>query len=191
MLGRFKVMPSIARGDWRTRVLHVSQLSVGLVALLGFLAFVLKWPLLLLAFASVLGLLMVGVVLFAVVAVFAQRTLVEEEFGAGETIFTQGDAGHHVYVIKSGNVEVVHTRPGGLSEVLKVLGPGDHFGEMALLGRAPRNATIRTVAPVRVYKMSAGNFAALYTTLPGVREQFTRVMESRLDELRRSESRGS
>ena len=37
--------------------------------------------------------------------------------------------------------------------------------------------------------MSSGNFAALYTTLPGVREQFTKVMESRLEELRRSESR--
>jgi hypothetical protein len=189
MLGRFKVMPAIARGDWRTKVLHVAQLCVGLVALLGFLAFVLKAPLLILGFASAMGLLVVGVVLFVVVALFAQRTLVEEAFGQGETIFTQGEPGRHVYVIKSGNVEVVHTKPGGMSEVLKVLGPGDHFGEMALLGRAPRNATIRTVTAVRVFKMSSGNFAALYTTLPGVREQFTKVMESRLEELRRSESR--
>lgn len=189
MLGRFKVMPAIARGDWRTRVLHLAQLCVAGVALLGFLAFVLKWPLIILAFASAMGLLVVGVALFAVVAIFAQRTLVEEQFAQGETIFTQGDPGRHVYVIKTGNVEVVHTKPGGLSEVLKVLGPGDHFGEMALLGKAPRNATIRTVTSVRVFKMSSGNFAALYTTLPGVREQFTKVMESRLDELRRSESR--
>lgn len=189
MLGRFKVMPAIVRGDWRTRVLHVAQLCVGAVALLGFLSFVLKWPLLLLAFASAMGLLVAGVILFAVVATFAQRTLVEEDFGQGETIFTQGDPGRHVYVIKSGNVEVVHTKPGGVSEVLKVLGPGDHFGEMALLGKAPRNATIRTVTAARVFKMSSGNFAALYTTLPGVREQFTKVMETRLEELRRSESR--
>jgi hypothetical protein len=183
------VVPAIARGDWRTKVLHVAQACVGLVALLGFLAFVVKSPLLILGFASVMGLLIVGAVLFVIVALFAQRTMVEEEFGQGETIFTQGDEGRHVYVIKDGNVEVVRTKPGGLSEVLKVLGPGDHFGDMALLGKAPRNATIRTVTPVRVFKMSANSFAALYTTLPGVREQFTKVMESRLEELRRSESR--
>jgi len=189
MLGRFKVMPAIARGDWRTRVLHFSQLAVGSVALLGFLAFTLKWPLLLLGFASVMGLLVVGVVLYAVVALFAQRTLVEEEYAQGDTIFRQGEPGQYVYVVKTGNVEVVHMKPGGQHEVLKVLGPGDHFGEMALLGKAPRNATIRAVAPTRVFKMSSGNFAALYTTLPGVRDQFSKVMESRLEELRRSESR--
>jgi hypothetical protein len=189
MLGRFKVMPAIARGDWRTRVLHLAQICVGLVALLGFFAFTLKWPLLILGFAMIMGLLAVGVVLYAVVALFAQRTLVEEEFAQGDTIFRQGDAGRHVYVIKTGNVEVVHMKPGGMHEVLKVLGPGDHFGEMALLGKAPRNATIRATSPVRVFKMSSGNFAALYTTLPGVREQFTKVMATRLEELRRSESR--
>ena len=191
MLGNWKLMPAIARGDWRTKVLHAAQLCVGAVALLGFLAFVLKWPLLILGFASAMGLLAVGVALFVVVALFAQRTLVEEEFGQGETIFSQGEPGRHVYVIKTGNVEVVHMKPGGMHEVLKVLGPGDHFGEMALLGKAPRNATIRTTSPVRVFKMSSGNFAALYTTLPGVRKQFTKVMETRLEELRRSESRSS
>jgi hypothetical protein len=189
MLGRFRVIPRIRRGDWRSKVLGLAQVCVGIVAVFGFLAFTLKWPLLILGFASLLGLSAIGVVLFAVVALFAQRALVEEEYLQGETIFTQGDPGHHVYVIKTGNVEVVHTKPGGISEVLKVLGPGDHFGEMALLGKNPRNATIRTVSPVRVVKMSASDFAALYTTLPGVREQFTKVMESRLDELRRSETR--
>jgi hypothetical protein len=188
MLGRWAVVPAFAHGDWRTKVLHLAQLCVGAVALLGFLAFVLKAPLLLLGFAMTMGLSVVGVVLFVVVALFSQRTLVEEEFAAGQTIFTQGDKGRDVYVIKTGNVEIVHTRPGGISEVLKVLGPGDHFGEMALLGNAPRNATVRTVSPVRVFKVSSSNFAALYTTLPGLRDQFSKVMESRLDELRRSET---
>ena len=189
MLGRITVMKGFARGDWRTKVLHIAQVCVGLVAALGYFAFAFRSPLLILAFASTMGLLVVGVVLFAVVALFSQRALVEEQFAAGETIFEQGDEGRHVYVIKSGNVEVVHTRPGGESHILKVLGPGDHFGEMALLGRAPRNATVRTVSLVSVFKMSGGNFAALYTTLPGVRDQFTKVMESRLEELRRADHR--
>jgi hypothetical protein len=189
MLRRWRVIPAITRGDWRTKLLHLAQLLVGAVALLGFLAFVFKAPLFILAFAFTMGLLVVGVVLLAVVALFAQRTLVEEEFDGGQVIFTQGEQGRDVYVIKSGNVEVVHTSPGRASEVLKVLGPGDHFGEMALLGRAPRNATVRAVGPVRVFRMTPSNFATLYTTLPGVREQFSKVMESRLEELRRAETR--
>jgi hypothetical protein len=189
MFGRLTVMPGFARGDWRTKVLHLAQVCVGVVAVLGYFAFAFKAPLLILAFASLMGLLVVGVALFAVVALFSQRALVEEEYAAGATIFEQGEPGRYIYVIKSGNVEVVHHRPGGAAEVLKVLGPGDHFGEMALLGRAPRNATVRTVTPVHVFKMSSGNFAALYTTLPGVRQQFTKVMESRLEELRRADSR--
>lgn len=189
MFGRMTVMPKIAHGDWRTKVLYLAQFCVGLVALLGYLAFAFRAPLMILAFASTVGLLVVGVVLFAIVALFSQRALVEEQYGAGETIFEQGEQGRHIYVIKSGNVEVVHHRPGGVAEVLKVLGPGDHFGEMALLGRAPRNATVRTVTAVHVFKMSGGNFAALYTTLPGVRDQFTKVMESRLEELRRVDTR--
>ena len=189
MFGRLTVMPGLVRGDWRTKVLHLAQLCVGGVAFLGYLAFAFKAPLMILAFASTVGLLLVGVTLFAIVALFSQRALDEEQFGAGATIFEQGEEGRHVYVIKSGNVEVVHHRPGGAAEVLKVLGPGDHFGEMALLGRAPRNATVRTVTAVQVFKMSGGNFAALYTTLPGVRQQFTKVMESRLEELHRADTR--
>ena len=189
MLGRMTVMPGFAHGDWRTKVLYLAQICVGFVALLGYLAFAFKAPLLILAFASTMGLLVVGVVLFAVVALFSQRALVEEQYGPGETVFEQGEQGRHIYVIKSGNVEVVHHRPGGSAEVLKVLGPGDHFGEMALLGRAPRNATVRAVTAVHVFKMSSGNFAALYTTLPGVRDQFQKVMESRLEELRRADPR--
>jgi hypothetical protein len=189
MFGRFATIPAFARGDWRTKVLHLAQICVGLVALLGYLAFAFKGPLMILAFASTMGLLLVGVALFAIVALFSQRALVEEQYGAGVTIFQQGDQGRHVYVIKSGNVEVIHHGPGGAAEVLKVLGPGDHFGEMALLGRAPRNATIRTVTPVQVLKMSAGNFAVFYTTLPGVREHFAKVMESRLEELSRVRGR--
>jgi len=189
MLGRLTVVPAITRGDWRTRMVHAAQICVGFVAILGYLAFATRSPLMILAFASTMGLLVVGVILFAVVALFAQRTLVEEEFGQGETIFSQGDTGRHVYVVKSGNVEVVRTRADGTSEVMGVLSTGDHFGEMALLGHAPRNATVKTLTPVRVLKMSGGNFAVLYTSLPGVREQFTKVMETRLEELRRTESR--
>src|SRR5574341_805141 len=75
-------------------------------------------------------LILVGVVLYVVVAIFAQRTMVLEEFGPGEVIFSEGDHGRHVYVIRSGTVEVLAKRPDGSQEVIRRLGSGDHFGEM-------------------------------------------------------------
>jgi Zn-dependent alcohol dehydrogenase len=181
----WKLLPGLRRGDWRSKLIHVAQALVGLVAVVALVAMLTLSPYWLLGFTAVQGLLVLGVVLFVVVAIFAQRALVEEEFGAGEVIFNEGDTGRDVYVIRSGTVEVVKRRGDGTPEVIRQLGAGDHFGEMALLGNLPRNATIRTVTAVQVYKMGRNGFATLYTTLPGVKEHFNRVVETRLQELKR------
>lgn len=173
----------MVRGDWRAKLIVASQIFVGLVALLGLLAFTTKHPLLLLGFAFSLPAMVVGIVLFLIVAAFAQRALVEEQFGPGEVIFSEGEEGKHVYVIKSGRVEVIRKKKGGDPDVMTALGPGDHFGELALLGKTPRTATIRTLEDTAVFKMDRGQFAALYTSLRGVQEQFSRDMKARLDEL--------
>jgi len=139
-------------------------------------------PVLLLGFTAAQGLILFGVVLYVVVVIFAQRTMVLEEFGPGEVIFSEGDQGRHVYVIKSGSVEVLAKRPDGSQEVINRLGSGDHFGEMALLRKAPRSGTVRTVTPVEVFKMNPSNFMALYTSMPGLRDHFQKVMQPRLRE---------
>lgn len=177
---RWRLLPGLGAGDWRSRLIAVSQVAIGFVAVLTILAMVTRNPLLLLGFTAAQGLIFLGVILFVIVAIFAQRTLVLEEFGPGEEIFREGDQGRHVYVIKSGTVEVLVKRPDGSQEVIRRLGSGDHFGEMALLRKAPRSATIRTVTPVEVFKMSPSNFMALYTSLPGLKDHFEKVMQSRL-----------
>lgn len=185
MLGiRWKALPGFGRGDWRSKLIAISQIAMGSVALLSLVAMVTRNPLLLLGFTAAQGLIFLGVILFVIVAIFAQRTMVLEEFGPGEMIFSEGDQGRHVYVIKSGTVEILAKRPDGSHEVINRLGPGDHFGEMALLRKAPRSATVRTVTPVQVFKMSPSNFMALYTSLPGLRDHFQKVMQSRLREFK-------
>jgi hypothetical protein len=176
----WKVLPGLRKGDWRSKLISLSQVAVGCSALLSLLAMLTRAPLLLLGFGPAQALILLGVVLFVVVAIFAQRTMVLEEFGPGEVIFHEGDQGRHVYVIKSGTVEVLIKRPDGSQEVIRHLGPGEPFGEMALLRNAPRSATIRAETEVQVFKMSPSNFAALYTNLPGLRESFNTIMESRL-----------
>lgn len=177
---RWRALPGLRKGDWRSKLIAVSQALIGFVALLSALAMLTRDPLMLLGVTAAQLLILVGVVLYVVVAIFAQRTMVLEEFGPGEVIFSEGDQGRHVYVIKSGTVEVLVKRPDGSQEVIRRLGSGDHFGEMALLRKAPRSATIRTVTPVEVFKMSPSNFMALYTSLPGLRDHFQKVMQSRL-----------
>jgi len=179
---KWRALPGLRAGDWRSRLIAVSQALIGCVALLSTLAMLTRDPLMLLGVTAAQLLILIGVVLYVVVAIFAQRTLVLEEFGPGEVIFRAGDHGLHVYVIKSGTVEVLAERPDGSQEVIRRLGSGDHFGEMALLQKAPRSATIRTVTPVEVFKMNPSNFMALYTSLPGLRDHFQKVMQSRLRE---------
>lgn len=183
--GRWKVVRGVKRGDWRSRLIGVAQIAIGIVALLGLATMVIRGPLFLLAFAAAQGLIFVAIVLFIIVAIFSQRTLVLEEFGTGEEIVRQGDVGRDVYIIKTGTVEVVMRRPDGTEERVKCLGPGDHFGEMALLRKTRRNATVRALTPVEVFSMSPANFFSLYTHFPALREQIDKIMGDRLKDLSR------
>jgi hypothetical protein len=179
----WRIFPALREGDWRGKFLAAAQVLIGAVALLGVIAMVTQQPLLLLGFASAQGLIIIGIILFAIVAIASQRSLIEEHFRPGDVIFREGDPGRDVYVLKSGRVDVLVRRLDGTQELIKTLGPGDHFGEMALLGSAPRNATIRAIQGVTVYRMGPNSFAALYTTLPGMKEHFNKAVEDRLREL--------
>lgn len=66
-----------------------------------------------------------------------------EQFPSGQTIFEQGSQGHKLYLIIQGRVRITRSVPGMGEEALAVLGPGDVFGEMALLDEAPRSADAR------------------------------------------------
>jgi hypothetical protein len=177
------ILPGIRSGDWRSKLIGLAQLCVGFVALLGLLAMTTKGSFLLVSFTLLQGLLLVGIVLFAIVVVFSQQAMVLEQYGAGEIIFREGDEGRHVYVIKSGTVEVLQKGPDRTEQAIARLQPGDHFGEIALIQKAPRTATIRTATAVQVYRMNPNSFVALYTNLPGFRDHFKHVMESRLKDL--------
>lgn len=179
----WKVIPVATRGDWQSRLILIAQIAVGLAALVGLLALATRNPLLLLTFLTAQVLFVVGVVLFVIVAMFAQRTMILERYDSGAVIVRERDRCSHIYLIRSGNVEVVAGRADGTEEAVKRLGPGDHFGEAALLGELAHPATVRAVTAVEVLKMTPSNLVAFYTSLPEVQEHFRGVMESRLREL--------
>ena len=79
---------------------------------------------------------------------------------AGQAVFRQGEEGDAFYVIRRGQAEVVQRRD-GTEVVLRTLGPGDHFGEVALLGRAPRTAAVRALTPLNLFALRRGDFDRL------------------------------
>lgn len=178
------LLTTVRHGDWQSRLMLVTQALIGAVALIGLIGMITLHPYWLLGFSAAQGLAVLGILCFGAVALSLRRTLVLEEYSADDVIFRQGDPGRDMYVIKSGTVEFTARDRDGREEVLRQLGPGDHFGEMALIGKAPRSATARAVTAVEVLKMSGGSFAALYMNLPGLREHFNTVMKNRLEDLR-------
>lgn len=73
---------------------------------------------------------------------------------AGGTVFAQGDIGDRYYVIESGEAEVV-----GDGRVVATLGAGEGFGEIALLRRTRRTATVRARTALRLRALAADRFA--------------------------------
>jgi len=76
---------------------------------------------------------------------------------SGETIFQLGDPGDALYIIAEG--QVLLTDPNG--HVLATLGQGEAFGEMALLGNRPRNATVKTLRESKLLVIDAQSFKNL------------------------------
>jgi hypothetical protein len=185
MPGRIRrIVTRLRSGDWPAKVITLSQVIAGFVAALGLVSMVTGNPVLILSFTFAQALVPVGIALFIVVAVAAQRTMIVKEFEPGDVIFAEGDVGREVYVVKSGNVEVLKKGADGTEELIAALGPGEYFGEMALLGKAPRNATVRAATPLEVLAMNPNNFFGLYTALPALKDHFHKVMQARLEELK-------
>jgi CRP-like cAMP-binding protein len=102
-----------------------------------------------------------------------------ETFGSGDTIVARDDVGGGLYVLLSGSASV---EAGGKSHRL---GPGQFFGEMALLGQRPRSATVRAQEPVEALVLEATYFrpfliknpSVAVTILEGVVERLREVQE--------------
>ncbi len=109
----------------------------------------------------------------------ATNAVMQAHFEAGEAVFHQGDVGDALYIILGGAAEVL-LETNGRQERIATLGPGDFFGEQALLNNRTRSATIRCVEPMDVLALRKGDFSALTANLPELRESFQRVMQQRM-----------
>ena len=102
----------------------------------------------------------------------------QEHFEPGQEVFRQGDLGDRVYIVLSGAAEVWREADGRVRPLGR-LGPGDWFGEMALLNQTTRGATVRCVEAMDALSLPKREFTVLAANLPELRESFERVMASR------------
>ena len=165
------------------RILLAAEILIVLAALLALLAVQNLTPITLSLFLTVaLPSIVLGVLLYlvAILTSFLRRHGVSYvHFAPGETIFRQGDEGDFVYSIIDGQVEVIRGEPDREAKVINRLGPGEYFGEMALIRHAPRTATVRTLTAVNAVVLSQADFLALYTYLPDLHRSIEKVMQQR------------
>jgi type II secretory ATPase GspE/PulE/Tfp pilus assembly ATPase PilB-like protein len=109
----------------------------------------------------------------------------------GEEIVREGSAGDAMYLVLSGRVAVVvRSQDLGVSFELARLGPGDHFGEMALLTAEPRTASVVAVEDTRTVALSKTVFDKLLSQLPQVATAVARSLAERLSQLNRERGAG-
>ncbi|MEQ9321949.1 MAG: cyclic nucleotide-binding domain-containing protein [Polyangiaceae bacterium] len=99
----------------------------------------------------------------------------------GDVVITEGEQSDHIYVIGHGRVRVERG-----DQVIAELGVGCHFGEMAVLTRRPRTATVRAIEPTRLLAFSRSTIHALFERRPAIGMKFlwilAQVQSVRLDE---------
>ena len=101
-------------------------------------------------------------------------TLEERAFFEGDAILTEGQGGLGFYVIGEGTVTYsVNGKDVGSG------GPGEYFGEVALIGDSPRAATVTAASDVTVYAMTLWDFRVLVRKNPDYASELLQVMAKR------------
>jgi CRP/FNR family cyclic AMP-dependent transcriptional regulator len=85
----------------------------------------------------------------------------QECFRAGDVIFKEGGAGDALYVIKKGQVRVVKRDASGEEHTLAHLKPGEYFGEISLVDRSPRSASVCADKDTELIKIKRTDFRNL------------------------------
>jgi len=103
-------------------------------------------------------------------------------YNDGQVIIHQGEEGDRMYEIQDGQVEVIQEK-NGKEFRLAVLGKGDFFGEMAVLDREVRSATVRALGIVRAITIDKRTFLKKITRDPSLAFRIIESMSRRIREL--------
>ena len=111
------------------------------------------------------------------------KAMRDSRFNEGEVITTEGRSGVGFFLIEDGNATVSLR-----GEIVRTLGPGDHFGEIALIDEGPRSATVTASTDLRCRGLAAWEFKSFVQEHPEVAWPLLQTLASRL---RDAEERGA
>jgi CRP/FNR family transcriptional regulator, cyclic AMP receptor protein len=97
------------------------------------------------------------------------------EVEEGKALTREGESGREFFVIVEGEVAV--TKEGN---EIRRLGPGDFFGEIALIEDTPRTATVTATAPLRFFVLTRQSFRSLLAHQPELEQKVNQALEERL-----------
>jgi CRP/FNR family cyclic AMP-dependent transcriptional regulator len=107
------------------------------------------------------------------------RTVHERTFNAGDTVAEEGQGGVGFFVIKSGEAKV---SVGG--DEVRRLGPGDYFGEIALISEGSRTATVTAESELQCYGLTPWEFRPLVQTNAGIAWKILQALAKQVDSQR-------
>jgi CRP/FNR family cyclic AMP-dependent transcriptional regulator len=107
------------------------------------------------------------------------RTVHERTFNAGDTVAEEGQGGVGFFVIKAGEAKVT---VGG--DEVRRLGPGDYFGEIALISEGTRTATVTAESELECYGLTPWEFRPLVQTNAGIAWKILQALAKQVDSQR-------
>ena len=109
---------------------------------------------------------------------FAKARIVSLQ--ADQTLFLAGDEGDGCYRVDEGLLKASVAAPNGGERILAVLGPGEVVGELSMIDRAPRSASVTALRDSKLCYVSRTDFEAFARSTPDVYRHVTAVLARRL-----------
>src|SRR5690349_6113561 len=107
------------------------------------------------------------------------RLLKEQRVSENEVIFREGEPGDGMFIVLQGRVRIASIDHAGRERVLAFYGPGEFFGDIAVLTGAPRSATATASSDVRLLQLRRDDFDLLVSTNVAIMRGMMRVIIER------------
>jgi CRP/FNR family transcriptional regulator len=105
----------------------------------------------------------------------------ERQFQKGQLIFTPGDENHNLYVIHKGKVKLSRLSESGKEQILRIAGPGDFFGELALFSRLPASTQAQAMDDLVMCVIDGERLKGLLEKYPHIALKVMEELSARLE----------
>jgi CRP/FNR family cyclic AMP-dependent transcriptional regulator len=109
--------------------------------------------------------------------------ITRKTYAADQAVVFEGEPSDSLYILMSGSAKVYVTSEEGQERILKMLGPGEIFGELAMLDGHPRSATVATLEPTEMASMSRRDFQDFVANHPAI---LWKVLEALCERVRKT-----